>query len=262
MTDKNATNGMLTKIWGPHLWESLHSISFGYPLTPTDDDKEHYKTFLISLGYVLPCKYCRESYQKFIKEGVTKITDDIFESRATLTKWVYEVHEIVNRKLGMDYGMTYDELCDKYESYRAKCVNPEPGKQVNGCNMPLDLKAESFRKGNERNAPIINRNTAECFIVYGLQRGIDIKKGLDEIDTITKGTTEWTNRNNKCWEIINKMRLEGIPAIEMKGEFKGKPTIEELKLISMKSSTMNYPDIHCAINKLGYKCNLTYEIII
>ena len=37
--DDSKTNGLITKIWGPHFWETLHCVSFGYPLEPTEEQK-------------------------------------------------------------------------------------------------------------------------------------------------------------------------------------------------------------------------------
>ena len=45
--------------WGPGGWAFMHTITFNYPLNPTDDDKQHYKNFFQSLKYILPCNYCR-----------------------------------------------------------------------------------------------------------------------------------------------------------------------------------------------------------
>lgn len=36
---------MNQNIWGSHLWFSLHSISFNYPLSPSIEDKNNYKNF-------------------------------------------------------------------------------------------------------------------------------------------------------------------------------------------------------------------------
>ena len=41
----NSNNGLITKIWGPDIWSALHSISFGYPINPSQDQKDKYKTF-------------------------------------------------------------------------------------------------------------------------------------------------------------------------------------------------------------------------
>ena len=41
----NSNDGMLTSVWGPSLWHSLHTISFNYPINPTKIQKKKYKTF-------------------------------------------------------------------------------------------------------------------------------------------------------------------------------------------------------------------------
>ena len=48
---------MLTTVWGPSLWHTLHTISFNYPLKPTKRDKINYKRFIYQLRHVLPCKH-------------------------------------------------------------------------------------------------------------------------------------------------------------------------------------------------------------
>ena len=54
--DFNSNDGMLTYVWGPPLWHSLHTISFNYPVKPTEKNKEDYMNYFKSLGKVLPCK--------------------------------------------------------------------------------------------------------------------------------------------------------------------------------------------------------------
>jgi len=44
-------DGMLTHVWGPSLWHSLHIISFNYPNNPTPKDKIHYRNMIINLKY-------------------------------------------------------------------------------------------------------------------------------------------------------------------------------------------------------------------
>ena len=41
--DFNSGDGMLTTIWGPSLWHSLHTMSFNYPLKPSFKDKINYR---------------------------------------------------------------------------------------------------------------------------------------------------------------------------------------------------------------------------
>ena len=79
--DYNSDNGMMTYVWGPPMWFTLHTISFNYPVNPTDLDKKHYYKYFKYLGKILPCKYCRENYKKNIEESNFNIK--VFENRYT-----------------------------------------------------------------------------------------------------------------------------------------------------------------------------------
>ena len=41
--DYYSGDGMLTTIWGPAMWHTLHTISFNYPVKPSCDDKKNYR---------------------------------------------------------------------------------------------------------------------------------------------------------------------------------------------------------------------------
>ena len=55
---------MLTSVWGPSAWHYLHTMSFNYPVKPTQEHKQQYYAYFTSLQWTLPCKYCRENYTK------------------------------------------------------------------------------------------------------------------------------------------------------------------------------------------------------
>ena len=65
--DFNSGDGMLTTVWGPALWHYLHTMSFNYPVKPTQQQKRHYRNFVLSLEHVLPCKYCRMNLKNNFK---------------------------------------------------------------------------------------------------------------------------------------------------------------------------------------------------
>lgn len=133
----NSGDGMMTTIWGPPLWHTLHTISFNYPLKPTKEQKEQYYNFYSSTFLVLPCRYCRENMQKHLGEkGISK---KIFRNRETLSTWVYELHETVNKSLGKDSGLSYDDVRQRYEAFRSRCINKpeELQKEEIGCTEPL-----------------------------------------------------------------------------------------------------------------------------
>ena len=56
-----SNDGMLTTIWGPSLWHTLHVISFNYPINPTKDDKKSYKQYIYLLKKTLPCVYVEKT---------------------------------------------------------------------------------------------------------------------------------------------------------------------------------------------------------
>jgi hypothetical protein len=243
--DESKSNGLITKIWGPCFWETLHCVSAGYPLEPTDTDKKNYKDFYISVKNVLPCKFCRESYDVFItKENDTLIDDNVFESREKLMLWVYKLHERVNLKLGMTYNVTFDEVKDRLESFRAKCIK---GKKT--CAMPLNLKANSFGKAEQKNAPVINLKFYESFKTYAKKRGVEFNDEIIKLLKLKHNNEIWIKRDEYCVKLIKKMRLEGIPSVEPKGEYKNLPTFEELKLVKMLSTNICCEELE-QINKM------------
>ena len=230
----NANNGLLTKIWGPPLWESFHAITFGYPMEPDEEIKNNYKQWLISLGDVLPCSYCRNSYKQFIVDGDSALTDNDLMSRDSLCKWGYRMHNRVNNKLGVEYGTKYEDLVHKYESYRAKCVHKD-----NGCTMPIDLKADSYKKAEIKFAPIVSYSFANKFTKYAELRGlINFQESLEQADVDLLNNSR-LQRDNNCVKIINYMRKNSVDCTEISGEYEGLPTLHELALLSMRCSNIN-----------------------
>ena len=172
----NINNGLLPRIWGPHMWKSLHCVSFAYPYTPSIDDKKNYKMFFESVSAVLPCRACGKSYKSFIENGSTKLTDDVFESRENLTKWVYNLHEAVNAKLCVNYGVSYEDVVNKYESFRVKC---EPGHpEYEGCVIAEEERRKSFCNEYKNDYPIIPLNVCICFLLLFIHcTGLFFKAG-------------------------------------------------------------------------------------
>ena len=66
--DYNSGDGMLTAIWGPPMWHTLHTISFNYPIKPSKEQKENYYQYFLTLQHVLPCRDCRENYKENLKK--------------------------------------------------------------------------------------------------------------------------------------------------------------------------------------------------
>ena len=131
-TDFKSKDGMLTSVWGPSLWHYLHTMSFNYPIKPTEYDKKYYKQFIMSLKYVLPCKYCRMNLRKNLK--AVPLTDTALKTRGNFSRWMYDLHEHINTMLKKKSGLSYDEVRERYEHFRARCSETSVDKIVEELN--------------------------------------------------------------------------------------------------------------------------------
>lgn len=144
-SDYSSGDGMLTTVWGPSIWHFLHTMSFNYPVKPTSDNKKQYMDFIYSLQHVLPCKHCRENLKNNFKVHPLKMCH--MESRATFSKYVYGLHEVVNKMLGKKSGLKYCDVRERYEHFRSRCTEDKPklweiskikkSKKEKGCTEPL-----------------------------------------------------------------------------------------------------------------------------
>jgi len=123
----NSGDGMLTSIWGPSLWHFLHTMSFNYPVNPTNEQKRHYYEFIMSLQNILPCRYCRENLPKNLKKaGWNKHK---LRNRASFSKFIYNLHQEVNCMLGKSFHLSYCEVRDRYEHFRSRCLKKKKPKK-------------------------------------------------------------------------------------------------------------------------------------
>jgi len=251
--NRNNDNNMITKIWGPSMWTILHSITFCYPNNPSDEIKKKYKLFFELIGDILPCIHCRESYKKMIKEGTTKLDDTVMTNRQTLTIWFYHIHEAVNHKLGVDYGVCYSDIVQKYDSFKIACNEDD---KKNKCTLDEDVNidiAYPFKMANRRDCPIIPYMIAKQFVFYAKEKGLseDNFYLINNFKENIKDRELWEKRNQECYEIIQNMRLNGILPIEPES---GLPTLEELKLIVRLSSNLTSYELSNVIKKIpNYK---------
>ena len=127
-------DGMLTTVWGPSFWHVLHTMSFNYPVEPNAEAKKKYKEFMLLLPSVLPCKYCRENLAKIYE--TKKPTDRDMASRDAFSRYVYGLHEAVNANLKKVSGLTYEDVRERYEHFRARCTTKTVSVEK-GCTEPV-----------------------------------------------------------------------------------------------------------------------------
>jgi hypothetical protein len=130
----NSGDGMLTTVWGPSLWHYLHTMSFNYPSNPTTEQKKHYRNFILQLVHVLPCKHCRMNLLKNLKE--LPLLHKHMKSRESFSRYIYLLHEHINTMLGKKSNLTYEDVRERYEHFRARCTK-KIVKKEKGCTESL-----------------------------------------------------------------------------------------------------------------------------
>lgn len=128
--DFSSGDGMLTSVWGPSLWHYLHTMSFNYPVNPTREDKKNYKNFIYALKTNLPCKYCRMNMRKNLRD--VPLNNKALKDRDGFSRWMFNLHEHINKMLGKKSGLTYCKVRERYEHFRSRCT--------------IDLKKEEVKK--------------------------------------------------------------------------------------------------------------------
>ena len=139
----SSSDGMLTSIWGPGMWHYLHTMSFNYPVNPTNKDKKHYKDFIINMKNVLPCRHCRDNLENNFK--VHPLEDCHLKNRDAFSRYVYKLHEIINKMLGKKSNLTFCQVRERYEHFRSRCTDEnlklfnfkDVKKKEKGCTEPL-----------------------------------------------------------------------------------------------------------------------------
>ncbi len=170
--DFGSGDGMLTSVWGPSLWHTLHTISFNYPVKPTTQDKLNYRNFVLQLKYTLPCKYCRMNLRKNFKE--LPLTMGKMKSREIFSKYIYDLHELINKMLKKKSNLTYEDVSQRYEHFRARC----------SLKFDIENKNKTHKKG--------------CVIPFHKVKS----KGIVKIVPI-KTKCESLQIDDKCFEVNN-----------------------------------------------------------
>jgi len=133
---------MNQNIWGPHLWFSLHTISFNYPLKPTKEDKLNYKNFFNSLREVIPCSVCKKNYIRHLKEHPI---DNYLSCRKNIIYWLIDLHNLVNVETGKKI-LDYNIVIKKYEKIYNKKIIVEENDNNNKstCDKPSNIITNKY----------------------------------------------------------------------------------------------------------------------
>ncbi|XP_034251254.1 FAD-linked sulfhydryl oxidase ALR [Thrips palmi] len=80
---------------GKNTWGFLHTMAAYYPDNPTPQQKNDMKSFFNSFSQFYPCEVCAKDFQQELRLQPPNV-----ENQKGLTKWLCDMHNIVNVKLG------------------------------------------------------------------------------------------------------------------------------------------------------------------
>ena len=98
-------------------WEFFYSITFNYPKLikdTTTEKKLNMIQFFDSLNDVIVCTKFKKCYKQYYKSNPIK---NHLKNRGTVTKWLYNLHCIIDKNLKLD---NYYNLCKKYKKVMVK----------------------------------------------------------------------------------------------------------------------------------------------
>lgn len=262
----NENNGLITSIWGPPIWDASFLIAFGFPLKPTEEQKINYMNHFINLGNVLPCKYCRQSFQEFLAT-TNKLTIDDLESRHTLIKWLFEMRNTINKKLGMNYGVTLSDVYERFEPSRSSCGIVD--KQAKGCVTPLYQKSIAYKNMYYHDPPIILFTTMKVCMEIARMKNypesffefFEIVKNYQCNLEVLKKLPIWQKRREECSKILWDMKINGYENIEQEGTMKGYPTDIELRLFGWMSTSLRQEQL-CEMIRNVFNSHISFDYCI
>lgn len=107
---------MKPSFWGPHAWRFLHAATFAYPETsPSPAHKQAFLELLTALPLILPCVECGSHFAVEIKAHPPAL-----ENRDALTRWLVDLHNRVNQRLGKPV-VAYEDVVEEYTDCEKQC---------------------------------------------------------------------------------------------------------------------------------------------
>jgi hypothetical protein len=177
---------MDVKFWGPSGWELLHLI------TVTTGGLKEKKELFSTLDEILPCKYCRQSAEQFIKEDPPS---------NNIAVWLYDFHDKVNQKLHKQHledpkipepqkSPSFTTILKKFQNILKERTVKYPGKEF------LLSMALNFDKKANKQHEVFWLNLLKLYPYYELRKKLfipdfnhyfrDVEKMFDDMGSPTE----------------------------------------------------------------------------
>jgi len=217
--DYDSGDGMLTSVWGPGMWHFLHTMSFNYPVAPTQQEQHQYQTFIIGLQHILPCKYCRINLRNNFKTFPLQMCH--MKNRDTFSRYVYRLHEIVNKMLGKQSGLTYCDVRERYEHFRSRCTADDKDDAINATNITrtsfMDTDTATNKKQSSIHSKRENKSTRDNYKLFNF--------GIFRNSSSSRGNG--TGHKNGCTEPLHGTKSKCIIKIVPQDEDQPTFTVDD-----------------------------------
>ena len=107
------------KVFGPHYWFFLHTISMNYPKYPNAVTKKKYYDFIQSLPLFIPVEKHATDFSKLLDEYPVS---PYLDSRDSFVRWMHFIHNKINEKLEKRKITLSEFYVQYYEAYKPKEV--------------------------------------------------------------------------------------------------------------------------------------------
>ena len=94
----------IPSVWGSSAWKFLHIIALSFPKNASQQIKNDYKSFFLSLDKILPCEKCQKHFQK--NKNKFPI-EDYLNDPHDLFSWTVKIRNEVQKSLNKPL---WDEL--------------------------------------------------------------------------------------------------------------------------------------------------------
>lgn len=102
------------KVWGPHYWFVLHTIALTYPPNPNETVKKKYYDFIQNLPLFIPIENMGNFFSNLLD---TYPVTPYLDSRESFIKWMYFIHNRVNKELDYKQISLSESLEEYYKNY-------------------------------------------------------------------------------------------------------------------------------------------------
>lgn len=104
-------------VFGPPTWKTMHAVAYGFPPSPTAEERQAAEDLVNSFQYLMPCKTCRDHYAQLLREHPISAAS---HSRDAFIRWTIDRHNDVNKRLNKPVW-SYEDVDAVYAAPQAQC---------------------------------------------------------------------------------------------------------------------------------------------